>query len=100
MYSMNCFSFSEKSKITFDQLCSLREKVRHLRLELNQLKRAHANQVTASQLMIRDASQKSVIVCSLFISILVDIRDLFCPPPQISEYKSFMTPWCTCYFLT
>ncbi|XP_075250033.1 uncharacterized protein LOC142342551 isoform X2 [Convolutriloba macropyga] len=51
----------EKSKITFDQLCSLREKVRHLRLELNQLKRAHANQVTASQLMIRDASQK---ICS------------------------------------
>ncbi|XP_063710506.1 uncharacterized protein LOC134839037 isoform X2 [Symsagittifera roscoffensis] len=49
---------NEKNRITFDQLCALRERTRHLRLELNQLKRAHANHVTASQLMIREASQK------------------------------------------
>ena len=49
---------SEDSPIAFDQLCAVREKVRHLRLELNQLKRAHANHVTNGQLMIREASQR------------------------------------------
>ena len=55
---MNVIFLADDSAIAFDELCALREKVRHLRLELNQLKRSHANHVTNGQLMIREAAQR------------------------------------------
>ena len=43
-------------------------------------------------------SCKRRIICDCQ-SDLLQISDLFCPPPQLSEHKFFMTPRRTCYFL-